>query len=214
MYLYVDPFDSDDLETGVRKIVDALNKLLVAWEPPVRHGVFRRDAWWKHTPCQHCLRRMEYENKMWQANKHVWRRNMCLRHWFVHHFGEAVPYEPLGLVSNQPIDIVADISKIRLYIETANYKYDVELDREVANMAVVYRGRTYRFSFRNHMKGRPYNSSYATILIDTYDLLKLFRNFFAYNIVKRDVFSNVVINDVFVISPQPSDARNCPACQL
>ncbi len=214
MYLYVEPFDDGDLETGVRKIVNTLNSLLVVWEPHVRHGVFRRDVWWEHKPCEYCLRRMEFEIRKWQANERVWRRNMCLRHWFVRHFGEVAPYEPLGLISNEPLSIVADTSKIRLNVETTNYKYDVELDREVAKMEVSYKGKVYHFAFRNHMRGYPYNSSYARILLDVYDVLRLFRNFFADNIVKGDVYSNVIINDVFTVRPQPNATGNCPACRL
>jgi hypothetical protein len=64
------------------------------------------------------------------------------------------------------------------------------------------------------MRGYPHNSSYASILLDAYDVLRLFRNFFANNVVKGDVYSNVVINDVYTIRPQPNVAGNCPTCRL
>jgi hypothetical protein len=214
LYLYISPFDGDDLETGVRKAVDALNKLLVAWEPPVRRGFFRPDMWWQHEKCPYCLRRFEYENKMWQANAYVWRRNMCLRHWFAYHLSMISPDEPTDWISNRPIDIVADDKLIRFGIETVNYKYSVLINREHAVVDVEYKGKQYKFGFKNHSNGFPYISSYMNMLVDIYNALELFRDFLTDYVLKRRVYSNVVINDTFTIPPARDDVVGCGACRL
>jgi hypothetical protein len=209
LYLYISPFD-DDLETGVRKATDIINLLLSAWEPPVRRGFFRKDMWWECISCSYCKSRMEYEIRKWQAGEYVWRRNMCMRHWMVHHLSMIAPDEPTSLVSNRPISIEADDKKILYTIETVNYKYRVLLDRQVAEMEVGYKGKTYRFTFKNHINGHPYISSYMNILIDVYNTLELFRDFLIDYVLKRRVLSNVVINDVFTIPPQPDAGGSCP----
>jgi len=214
LYLHIAPFDGDDLETGVRKTVDALNRLLVVWRPPVFDDVFRPTAWWEHAPCPFCLRRMSYENERWKNGEYAWRRNLCLRHWFVYHFDDIVPYEPYGLLSNQPISIEADTAKILFSIETVNYKYDVRIDREVAKMRVEYKGKTYEYAFRNHLRGFPYASSYALILFNVYGAMRAFRDFLAEHVLRRVLWSNVVINDAFTLSPSPDNTTNCPACKL
>jgi hypothetical protein len=214
MYLYVSPFSDDDLETGVRKFVDAVNRLLSIWEPPFWHGVFRRDPWWMCKACLYCVRRMSDEVEKWRAGGRVRKLNMCMRHWAVYHFDDVVPYEPFGLLSDQSIHIVADSREIRLSVETADYRYNVRLDRYVAEMDVAYGERRYKFTYRNHLRGYPHNSSYAYILFNVYGLLKLFRNFLADNVRNRKLYSNVVINDVFTLSPgQPNDAP-CGVCRL
>ncbi len=214
LYLYVAPFDGDGLETGIQRAVSAINQLLAIWEPPIRRGFLRPDMWWDHKPCEQCLRRMEYENKMWQAYAYVWRRNMCMRHWFVHHLSMVVPAEPEHLISNRPVSIVASDKLIQFSIETVNYKYSVWLTKERAEMEVEYKGRTYKFSFRNHLRGYPYLSSYMNILMDVYNTLELFRDFLSDYILKQRVCANVVVNDVFTIPPAQGDASNCPTCRL
>jgi YHS domain-containing protein len=214
MYLYATPFDEDDLETGVRKIVGALNKLLVVWKPTVFNDVFRPNAWWEHAPCPYCLRRMEYENERWRSGEYVWRRNLCLRHWFVYHFDDITPYEPYGLLSNQPISIETDTAKMLFSIATTNYKYDVVLTKEVAEMRVEYKGREYKFSFSNHLRGFPYASSYMLILLNVYRAMRAFRDFLAEHVLRRVLWCNVVINDSFTLSPSPDGAGGCPACKL
>jgi hypothetical protein len=210
LYLYVSPFSDDDLETGVRRAVDTINQLLAIWEPPLRRGFLRPDMWWQHVPCSHCKRRMEYEVEKWRAGEYVWRRNMCLRHWFVHHLSMVAPYEPSGLISNRPISIEADVAKIRFNIETVNYRYDIMLTKEIAKMHVEYKGKTYMFSFSNHLRDYPYLSSYMNILIDAHNALEVFRDFLTDYVLKRRLYSNVIINDVFTIPP----ADSCNTCRL
>jgi hypothetical protein len=205
MYLYISPFSNDDLETGMRKALDAINSLLVVWIPPVRRGFFRTDMWWERVPCPYCLRRMEYENRKWQAGEYVWRRNMCLRHWMVHHLSMIAPGEPTDLISNQPISIAADTTEILYSIETVNYKYRIWLNKMRAEMEVDYKGKTYRYSFKNHLKGFPFNSSYMNILIDVYNTLELFRDFLVDYVQKRRLLNNLVINDVFTLPPAAND---------
>jgi hypothetical protein len=214
LYLHVEPFDFSDLETGIQKAVDAINKLLDVWEPPVRRGFLRPDMWWDHAPCHYCQRRMEYEVKMWQAYMYVWRRNMCLRHWFVHHLSMIVPSEPEHLISNRPISITASDRLIQFDIETVNYRYRVWLNKERAEMEVEYKGKTYRYSFRNHMRGYPFLSSYMNIVIDVVTTLELFRDFLTDYVPKRKVNANVVVNDAFTIPPPSPDADNCATCRL
>jgi len=214
LYLHIAPFDDSDLETGVSKIGDALNRLLVVWRPPVFDDVFRPTAWWEHAQCPYCLRRAEYETERWKNGEYAWRRNLCLRHWFVYHFDDIVPYEPYGLLSNQPISIETDTAKILFSIETVNYKYDVRIGREVAKMRVEYKGKTYEFSFKNHLRGFPYASSYALILFNVYGAMRAFRDFLAEHVLRRVLWSNVVINDAFTLSPSPDNASGCPVCKL
>jgi hypothetical protein len=201
LFLSVEPFDDSDLERGIRLAADAINELLVVWEPPIRRKFFRPDTWWEHAPCPYCLRRMEYENEMWRSGKYVWRRNMCMRHWFVHHLSTIAPYEPSNLISNQHVSIVADTAKMLFSIATTNYKYDVVLTKEVAEMRVEYKGREYKFSFKNHLRGYPRISSYMNIMIDVYNTLELFRDFITDYVLKRRLHNYVVINDVFKIPP-------------
>jgi YHS domain-containing protein len=214
LYLYVEPFDSDDLETGIRNAVDAINKVLAVWNPPVRRGFFRRDMWWEHTRCPYCQSRMEYEIKKWQAGEYVWRRNMCMRHWLVYHLSMVVPGEPTDLLTNRPISITADLNSMLLSTETVNYKYSVRVTKETAEMDVAYKGKTYKFTYRNHVKGFPYNSSYMNILLDMYTTLELFRDFLTDYVLKRRLYSNVVINDKFKIPPAQPETAGCEPCRL
>ena len=214
LYLHVSPFDDSDLETGVRKIVDAINALLAVWEPPVRREFFRPDMWWQHVPCPYCLRRAEYEVERWKRGEYTWHRGACLRHWFVYHLGAVVPHEPRHLLSNQPISIEANTAKILFSIETVNYKYDVRIGREVAKMYVTYKGKTYEYAFMNHLRGFPYASSYALILFNVYGAMRAFRDFLAEHVLRRVLWSNVVINDAFTLPPSPDNASGCPVCKL
>jgi hypothetical protein len=214
LYLYISPFDDSDLERGVNKALDAINKLLVMWKPPIRREFFRPDMWWQHAPCPYCLRRVEYENEMWRNGKYVWRRNMCLRHWFVHHLSMVAPYEPSSLISNRPVDIVADDRLIQFGVETVNYRYSVWISKERAEMEVVYKDKTYKYTFRNHLRGYPYLSSYVNILIDAHSALEVFRDFLTDYVLKRRLRNYVVINDVFKIPPVRDDATGCGVCQL
>jgi hypothetical protein len=214
LYLHITPFDGDDLETGIRSAVSAINQLLTIWEPPVRRGFLRPDMWWHHVPCQHCLRRMEYENKMWQAYTYVWRRNMCLRHWFVHHLSMIAPSEPEHLISNRPVSIVASDRVMQFDVETVNYRYRVWLTKERAEMEVNYKGKAYYFTFKNHLRGYPYLSSYMNIAIDVYNALELFRDFLTDYVLRRRVNAHIIINDTYTIPPQPDDVNKCGVCRL
>ena len=214
LYLHVEPSDGDGLEEGINRAVSAINKLLVVWEPPVRRGFLRSDMWWDHVPCPHCLRRMEYEVKMWQAHVYVWRRNMCLRHWFVHHLSMISPSEPEHLISNRPLSITADVGRILFSIETVNYRYNVEVTKEFALMEIDYKGKMYKFTYRNHLRGYPFLSSYMNIAIDVYNALELFRDFLVDYVLKRRLYCNVVFNDVFKIPPAQANTGGCDVCRL
>jgi len=214
LYLYISPFSDDDLETGIRTALDAINSLLVAWNPPVRRGFFRRDMWWEHTRCTYCQSRMEYENRKWQAGEYVWRRNMCMRHWMVYHLSMVVPSEPTEFLSNRPISITADAKLITFAIETVNYKYNVRVTKEVAEMEVLYKGRLYKFTYRNHLMGFPYNSSYMNILLDVYTTLELFKELLSDYVLKRSLLNNVIINDKFKIPPAQPEIAGCDSCRL
>jgi hypothetical protein len=211
LYLYIEPFE-DELESGITKALNILNSLLAVWRPPVRRSFFRPDMWWEHVPCQHCIKRIEFEMKKWQANERAWYRNMCLRHWFVHHLSMTLPGEPKELISNRPIGMLADASKIHINIETVNYKYNIVLNKEIAKMAVVYKDRTYKFTFNNHLKSYPYISSFMNIMLDAYNVLEIFRDFLSEYVLKRRLSCNLVIND-FIILP-PAAAGECNACKL
>jgi hypothetical protein len=198
LFLSVEPFDDGDLERGIRLATDAINKLLAMWDPPIRREFLRPDMWWQHVPCPYCLRRAEYEVERWKRGEYVWRRGACLRHWFVYHLSAIVPYEPQNLLSNQPISIVADATKMLFSIETVNYKYDIRIDKEMAEMRVEYKGKTYEFAFKNHNKVSPLISSYMNILLDIYNTLELFRDFLAEHVMGRRLWCNVVINDAVI----------------
>jgi hypothetical protein len=202
MYLHIQPFDSD-LERGVNKVKNVLDRLLVLWKPPAVARFFRPDMWWEYVSCGHCRQRAEYELKMWQANKYVWKRGMCLRHWFVYHLSMIVPDEPGDLISNQPISITADDKAIAFKIATANYKYDIQIDKERAEMKVDYKGRSYKFTYRNHLNGFPLISSYMNILFDAYNTMEVFKTFLTDYVLKRRLYNNLVINDSIVLPPTP-----------
>jgi len=214
LYLYIEPFDDSDLERGINKAVDALNTLIVAWRPPARSSYFRPAMWWEHIPCVYCRRRAEYELKRWLAGEYVWRRGMCLRHWFIYHLSAIMPDEAGDLISNQPINVVADSKTIMLNIETVNYKYNVKITKELAEAEVNYKGTTYKFTYRNHMGGFPYISSYMNIVFDAYGLLEVLRDFLTEYVLKRRLYSNVVINDSITLPPSPPTADGCAVCQL
>jgi hypothetical protein len=157
---------------------------------------------------------MEYENKKWQAGEYAWRRNTCMRHWLVYHLSMVVPGEPTELLTNRPISITADVAGMLLSTETVNYKYSVRVTKEVAEMEVSYKGRLYKFTYRNHMKGFPYNSSYMNILLDTYTTLELFKELLSDYVLKRRLYNNVIINDKFKIPPAQPEIAGCDSCRL
>ncbi len=199
LYLHITPFSDEDLEDGVGKAVDIINTLLAMWEPPIRREFFRPDMWWQQVACPYCRRRAEYELKKWRTGEYVWNRYLCLRHWAVYHLAMIVPNEPNNLLSNRPLGIVADNREMMFSMETVNYKYDIRIDRQVAEMEVTYKGSVYRFTYRNHLQGFPYLSSFMNILLDVYVALEVFRDFLTDYVLKRRVDANVVINDAFTI---------------
>jgi len=214
LYLYIEPFDGNDLESGVNKVTDALNRIIAAWRPPYRSSLFRPDMWWQHATCEYCRRRMEYEVTKWLHGEYVWTRNMCLRHWFVHHLSMIAPNEPAGFISGQPLSFMADTKLVMFAIETTRYKYNISLTKEVAKMEVVYKGRTYRYTYRPHTKGHPYISSYMNILFDIYATMATFKEFLTDYVLQRRVSATVIINDTFKIPPAQPDTGGCATCQL
>lgn len=213
LYLYIEPFERE-LESGIIKALDILNSLLAVWRPPAQRGFFRSDVWWDHVPCSHCKRRAEYEINKWKVGEPVWHRRMCMRHWFVHHLSMIALSEPKELFSNRPISIAADAAQITYDIETVNYKYHVQLNKELAVIDVVYKGKKYIFSYRNHINGLPFNSSYMNILIDVYNALEIFRNFLNDYILRRRLNCNVIINDAITLPPAAGDTDECDVCKL
>jgi hypothetical protein len=213
LYLYIEPFEHE-LESGIIKTLNILNSLLAVWRPPVRRGFFRPDMWWEHVPCSYCRCRVEYEINKWKAGEYVWTRNMCMRHWMVHHLSMVVPNEPKDLISNRPISITADTAQITYNIETVNYKYHVQLNKELAVIDVVYKNKKYIFSYKNHAKGFPFNSSYMNILIDAYNALEIFRDFLSDYVLKRQLNCNVVINDFITLPPAAGNTDGCDVCKL
>jgi hypothetical protein len=208
--MYIEPF-ANDLETGIQKALDALNSLLPIWRPPARTSLFRTDMWWQHVACPYCKRRVEYETERWKTGEHVWNRGMCMRHWLIYHLSMITPNEPAGLIANQPISITADNRTILFKIKTNNYDYNIRLTKQMAEAEVLYKGTAYRFTYRNHLNGMPYISSYLNIVFDIYALLEVFRDFLRDYIAKRRLYCNVVINDAIVLPPAQDD---CPTCQL
>ena len=199
MYLFIEP--------DINKAVSILDTLLAVWRPPMRRSFFRPDMWWMHTTCPHCKRRVEWELERWKTYERVWHRGLCLRHWFIHHLSMVAPGEPGDFISNRPISIVADEKMVMFSIETVNYKYSIKLSREVAEMDVVYKGKTYRFTYRNHLNSYPYISSYMNLLFDVYGAMSAFRDFLTDYVMKHRVCSNIVINDSITLPP----ATDCPS---
>ncbi|MFP3252290.1 MAG: hypothetical protein RXO32_11265 [Thermoproteus sp.] len=210
MYLYIQPFNGD-LEKGINEAVGILNELISAWEPPTSQmRFFRPDMWWEHDACAYCRRRAEYEIEKWKANEYVWRRGMCMRHYLVYHLTTIVPNEPFDLISNRPISITANTDRIVFDTETINYKYNVVVDKEKADMTVEYKGKIYKFTYRNHMHSYPYISSYMNILFDVHGVMDVFRNFLTDYVLQRRLYNNLVINDSITLPPSPP---NYAACQ-
>ena len=128
---------------------------------------------------------------------------MCLRHWFVYHLSMIVPDEPTDLVSNQPISIIATSDRIMFSIETINYKYNIQIDKERAKMKVNYKGKLFEFTFRNHLNGYPLISSYMNILFDVHGVMEIFKMFLVDYVLRRNLLCNVIINDSIVLPPTP-----------
>jgi hypothetical protein len=213
MYLYIEPFNVNDLDGSINQVVNILNSLIAVWEPPTRPSFFRPDMWWEYTTCEYCKRRVEYEMAKWKAGEHVWKRGLCMRHWLVHHLSMIAPDEPSKLISNQPIYLSVDTRTIIFKIETMNYKYDITIDKECADMKVNYKGTQYRFTYRNHLNGHPFISSYMNILFDAHVTMELFRDFLTDYVLKRRLYNNLVINDSITIPPSPPTVAGCAADQ-
>jgi hypothetical protein len=215
LFLYISPFHND-LETGIYKALGALDTLLAVWRPPARPNFLRQDMWWEHIPCSHCKRRIEYEvekwKEKWKSREYVWNRGMCMRHWLVHHLSMLIPTEAGELLSNRPINLVANDNVILFDIKTINYEYKIRLDRHAAEMEVYYKGRPYRFTYRNHLHGFPYLSSYANILFDMYTVIRTLRDFLSDYVLRHRLQCNVVINDTITLPPGGTDG--CDVCKL
>jgi len=124
-----------------------------------------------------------------------------MRHWLVYHLSMIIPDEPHDLISNRPVSITADASRILFNTETINYKYNIEIDREKANMTVNYKGKTYKFAYRNHLHSHPFISSYVNIVFDMFTVLDVFRTFLTDYVLKHVLLSNLVINDTITLPP-------------
>ena len=201
MYLYIEPFDNNDMEAGINKAINILNSLLAAWSPPAQYRFLRPDMWWEHVSCSYCRNRVAYENEKWINGEYFWRRGLCIRHWFVYHLSLIIPDEPHDLISNRLLGVAANVNRIIFNTETINYKYNIEIDREKANMTVDYKGKTYRFTYRNHISGHPYISSYINIVFDMYVVMDVFRTFLTEYVLKHNLLSNLVINDTITLPP-------------
>jgi hypothetical protein len=55
-------------------------------------------------------------------------------------------------------------TEITLNMKTANYGYDVAINRDHAIISVNYKGTKYTFKYNNHTNSLPYASSYMNIL--------------------------------------------------
>jgi len=105
---------------------------------------------------------------------------------------------------------MADTHKIIFNIETMNYKYNITIDKERADMKVDYKGTQYRFTYRNHLNGYPLISSYMNILFDVHVTMEVFRDFLTDYVLKRRLYNNLVINDSITLPPTPPTiSGNC-----
>lgn len=141
--------------------IDALRDELenILWNEPHVDIV----PWWEYVQCPFCYKRFLYEKERLKKNEHVWRRSMCLRHYFIKHLSKLSAFD-----TNRPRALIIEDGIAYAIVESTNYRYRIEIDSDKIIMKVRYKGRDYVFTYRNHSNAYPHLSSYQTIKFIVY----------------------------------------------
>lgn len=120
--------------------------------------------WWEYVRCPYCYKRFVYEKEKLKNNEHVWRRSMCLRHYFIKHLSKLPSYD-----TNRPRALIIEDGIAYAIVESVNYRYRIEIDNNKAIMRVKYKNKEYIFTYRNHYNAYPHLSSYQIIKFIIYN---------------------------------------------
>jgi hypothetical protein len=179
--------------------IDALKEELrsILWDEP------RLDLapWWEYRKCEYCYKRFIYEKEKLKRNEYVWRRSMCLRHYFIKHLSKLPSYD-----TNHPRALIIEDGIAYAIVESVNYRYRIEVDTEKAIMRVKYKNKEYIFTYRNHYDAYPYLSSYQLLKFIVYskfrEILSEAWHKFDWECVS---YSNYVINSKLIPACPPEN---------
>jgi hypothetical protein len=183
---------------NIHDIAQAILQFRLSWkfDPP------NLDTWYRYQTCKYCVARAKYEHEKFTRGEWVWNRRFCWRHYLIEHFGEITAYDDM-IESNRLIDLTMSKSQITLKTASNNYKYNIEINRQYATVAVDYKGSRYVFKYNNHLNALPYSSTYLVLVwevtrITNYvaEFLKSIINWMEKN---KCAHFNVFINDKLVV---------------
>jgi hypothetical protein len=199
LYLRIDPPPPPDQDVmWLKDIASKLKALEASWDPPILAEHLATGPWWLYTAnCIYCRRRHHYERQAWVEGRWVWPRRLCMRHYLVWHlYVEA--HE--GVVNtNRLIHINASRDNIAMKMDTANYSYDIHINRQEADMTVKYKDSVYRYTYKNHENAYPHMSSYDLIIFSVTSLFNRLAE--TLRMIPEWRPYNVVINDIIKLRP-------------
>jgi hypothetical protein len=178
--------------------------------------------WWETGTCSNCKKRGEYERALHVRGEYYWRRRYCMRHYLLQHLALLRDEDEIYR-TNRRFDITITRDCILFNTRTANYHYAAIIERGVATLRVVYKGRSYVYTYRHHLNVWPQLSSYEYLLHMVLDAVSALTTY-PVRWVKSDVrglyWLHVYINgrEVAALPPReerpPSESSDCPSCHV
>jgi hypothetical protein len=142
-----------------------------------------------------------------------------MRHYLLQHLG-LISDEDEIYRSNRRIDVSITKEYIAFNTETVNYHYAVVIERGVATLRVVYKGRSYVYTYRHHLNVWPQLSSYEYLLhmiLDAISALTVYPIKWVKNDVRGSHWLHVYVNGREIVALPPREERpssECPTCRV
>jgi hypothetical protein len=196
LYLYIDPPPPpESIDEYLKDVASKLKTFAMLWDPPVLSEHLATGPWWLHHTCEYCKRRHHYERQAWIEGRWAWPRRLCMRHYLAWHL---YTVSHAGVFNTNRFVSISISQNIAIRMNTVNYKYDININRQAAHMTVQYKNSVYKFTYRNHENAYPHMSSYDLILSSATSLFDAFAR--ALETEWRPY--NLVINDAITLPPE------------
>jgi len=205
LYINVEPSE-------VNQALSLLQNLINMW----RYDTINNVPWYWHRECGYCAKRIRYEHEKFTKAQWVWNRKFCMRHYLIDHlYDNSVSFIEV-VDSNRPVNFTISQFEIAFETRTRNYHYSIEINREYADMVVVYKGRSYKFRYNNHVNSIPYASSFQMLLKTVISVVEKFKNVLEdiEDMIKNNECSetsHIHINGI-VIPACPQDKSKAKTC--
>jgi hypothetical protein len=216
-HLYVHYYCDCDSLDDVERVRSILTDSWWTIEPPTIMA-----PWWETLPCKMCTKRGEYERERHLRGEYYWRRRYCMRHYLLHHLALLSDEDEI-YSTNRRIDIVITRDYILFNTQTVNYHYAAVIERDIATLRVIRKGRSYIYTYRHHLNVWPQLSSYEFLLHRILDAVSALTHYpikWVENNARGLYWLHVYVNGHEVAAlpsreEQPSsESSECPNCSV